>query len=36
MKAQEFYDKDKGNYFTYDGEKVKVIGNIYDNKDLLK
>ena len=26
MKASEFYDKYKGKYFTYDGEKVKVVG----------
>ena len=26
MKAQEFYDKHKGKYFTYDGEKVRVVG----------
>ena len=26
MKAKEFYEKYKGKYFTYDGEKVKVVG----------
>ena len=26
MKAQEFYEKHKGKYFTYDGEKVRLVG----------
>lgn len=26
MKAQEFYEKYEGKYFTYDGEKVRLVG----------
>ena len=26
MIAQEFYEKYKGKYFTYDGEKVRLVG----------
>ena len=26
MKAQEFYEKYEGEYFTYNGEKVRVVG----------
>lgn len=26
MTAKEFYEKNRGKYFTYDGEKVRVVG----------
>lgn len=26
MKAQEFYEKHEGEYFNYDGKKVRVVG----------
>ena len=35
MKAKEFYEKYKGNYFTYDGEKVKVVGYEIDSEFII-
>lgn len=35
MKAQEFYEKYKGKYFTYDGEKVKVVGYEKDSEFII-
>ena len=35
MKAQEFYEKYKGKYFTYDGEKVKVVGYEIDSEFII-
>ena len=35
MKAQEFYEKYKGKYFTYDGEKVKLVGYEKDSEFII-
>lgn len=35
MTAQEFYEKYKGEYFTYDGEKVKVVGYERDSDFII-
>ena len=35
MKAKEFYDKYKGKYFTYDCEKVKVVGYEIDSEFIV-
>ena len=35
MKAGEFYDKYKGKYFTYNGEKVKVVGYEKDSEFII-
>lgn len=35
MKAKEFYEKYKGKYFTYDGEKVKVVGYEKDSGFII-
>ena len=35
MKAKEFYEKYKGKYFTYDGEKVKVVGYETDSEFII-
>ena len=29
MNAKEFYELNKGKYFTYNGEKVRVVGYDY-------
>ena len=35
MKAKEFYEKYKGKYFTYDCEKVKVVGYEIDSDFII-
>ena len=35
MKAQEFYEKYKGKYFTYDGEKVRLVGYERDSDFII-
>ena len=35
MKAHEFYEKYKGKYFTYYGEKVKVVGYEIDSEFII-
>ena len=35
MKAQEFYEKYEGQYFTYDGEKVRVVGFERDSDFII-
>ena len=35
MKAQEFYEKYEGEYFTYDGEKVRVVGFERDSNFII-
>ena len=35
MKANEFYEKYEGKYFTYDGEKVRVVGFEKDSDFII-
>ena len=35
MKAQEFYEKHKGKYFTYNDEKVRVVGFERDSDFII-
>ena len=35
MTAQEFYEKYKGKYFTYDGEKVRLVGFERDSDFII-
>ena len=35
MKAQEFYEKYEGKYFTYDGEEVRLVGFERDSEFII-